>query len=135
VSDKLEHQALAGTDAASPKPLGSTHTPGPWKFSQDRDRPGAHFITNANGVLVARVNGANIADDPNDYDAYIPGRSDETDANARLIAAAPDLLAALEEIAKGQGAFSRDPIVHAINTIADMKALAVAAIAKAKAQS
>ena len=52
---------------------------------------------------------------------------------------APDLLVALEEIAKralslsfGSGPFSRDPLTHCSNTVAAMKALALAAIAKAK---
>lgn len=43
------------------------------------------------------------------------------------------LVKALEEIAKGQGAFSRDPLTHASNTIDDMKGLAREALAKAKA--
>lgn len=48
--------------------------------------------------------------------------------------AAPDLLAALEEIAEGAGPFSQDPLEHAANTIEAMKELARAAIAKAKAK-
>jgi hypothetical protein len=47
-------------------------------------------------------------------------------------AAAPDLLAALEEIAKGESAYSRDPLTHATNVIESMKAIAEAAIARAK---
>lgn len=72
-----------------------THTSGPWKASPNRDDIGAHFITNPMGVLVAKSQGANLSDDP--Y-SHTPGRSDETDANARLIAAAPDLLDYLERI-------------------------------------
>lgn len=56
-------------------------------------------------------------------------------ANARLWAAASNMLAALEEIAKGEGRFSRDPLTHATNTVEDMQALAVAAIAKATEES
>jgi len=52
--------------------------------------------------------------------------------DARLIAAAPDLLEALKEIAKGEGAFSRDQLTHATNTIEAMKEIARAAIAKAE---
>lgn len=40
------------------------------------------------------------------------------------------LLAALEEIAKGEGRFNVDPLAHAENTIEDMKAIAREAIAK-----
>ena len=43
-----------------------------------------------------------------------------------------DLLAALEEIAKGEGAFSMDPLSFASNTIENMKEIANAAIAKAR---
>ena len=39
-----------------------------------------------------------------------------------------DLLTLLREIAKGEGEFSRDPLVHAENCIESMKALARAAI-------
>ena len=45
---------------------------------------------------------------------------------------AAEMLAALREIAKGQGAFSQDPLIHAGNTIVNMKEIARAAIAKAK---
>ena len=36
--------------------------------------------------------------------------------------------AALEEIAKGEGAYNHDPLIHAGNTLDNMKALARAAI-------
>ncbi len=42
------------------------------------------------------------------------------------------LLEALERIAKGEGAFSMDPLKHAENCIEDMKLIANLAIAKAK---
>lgn len=38
------------------------------------------------------------------------------------------LLIALEEIAKGEGAFNRDPLTHAENAIENMKAIALRAI-------
>lgn len=56
-------------------------------------------------------------------------------ATARAIVSKLDLLAALREIAKGQGPYSRDPFQHACNTIEDMKELASAAIAKAEGRS
>jgi len=43
-----------------------------------------------------------------------------------------EVLTILEEAAKGEGAFNRDPIVHAENTIDNMKALIGEAIAKLK---
>jgi hypothetical protein len=51
--------------------------------------------------------------------------------DAGLIKSAPDMFAALVEIAKGEGPFSREPLEHAANTIEAMKTLAVAAINKA----
>ena len=39
-----------------------------------------------------------------------------------------EYITALQEIAKGAGPFSRDPMEHAINTIANMKAVAVDAL-------
>ena len=39
------------------------------------------------------------------------------------------LIAALAEIAKGEGAYSRDPLIHAGNTIDNMKGIAKAALA------
>lgn len=53
---------------------------------------------------------------------------DAGDADARLIAAAPAMLEALREIAKGEGAFSRDPLEHAGNCIDSMKEIARAAL-------
>ena len=56
------------------------HTPGPWKFSFESIDPAWAIVTSKNGFVVANVN-ANV------------------NSNAGLIAAAPDLLEALEKIA------------------------------------
>ena len=60
---------------------------------------------------------------------------DVAKANARLIVTAcnchADLLEALKEIAKGEGAYSQDPLTHAGNTITGMKNIATEAIRKA----
>jgi len=52
-------------------------------------------------------------------------------ANAKLIAAAPDLLKALKEISLGNGAYDPDQLKHASNCIDNMKLLALEAIKKA----
>lgn len=41
---------------------------------------------------------------------------------------------ALEEIAKREGAFSRDPLTHCQNTVDSMEAIATAALAQARPQ-
>ena len=64
--------------------------------------------------------------------ALVYERSYPSDTHARLIAAAPEMLAALKQIAEGEGVFSRDPLVHAGNVIAKAKALAQAAIRHAE---
>lgn len=60
----------------------SAHTPGPWSADHDNVR------TPADGGMVAKVAG------DTDAQAY---------ANARLIAAAPDLLAALRDLVSAEG--------------------------------
>lgn len=55
--------------------------------------------------------------------------------NADMIASVPEMREALQEIAKGKGRFSRDPLTHASNTIEDMKALAVGALAGVQPQA
>jgi hypothetical protein len=52
--------------------------------------------------------------------------------HARLERENAELRTALEEIAEGSGAFSRDPLTHAANCIDNMKALARAALANTK---
>jgi len=60
------------------------HTPGPWKF----DRKGRRIV-DADGEYVAPATLSRYHDDRTDPEAI---------ANARLIAAAPDLLAALRDL-------------------------------------
>jgi len=60
----------------------TTHTPGPWKVDADE----RSVIAAPNGEWVAQV--------------ITQRHLDEKRANAKLIAAAPNLLAALEDIAK-----------------------------------
>jgi hypothetical protein len=79
----------------------TTHTPGPWKVSQ----PSGNYIDTAAGHSVAALT----------FSA--------TPADAHLLAAAPELLAALDEIFNGVG--MTGPTMDA----------ARAAIAKAKGQS
>lgn len=95
--------------------MDSKYTPGPWKIEHGkvygfhgqyitRDvSDGSHYVARMDGSTMAAFN---------------------QDANARLIAAAPDLLAALEKIADGYGP------QHGSQYCREM---ALAAIAKARA--
>lgn len=56
-------------------------TPGPWKFSFEGVDPEWAIVTNAHGLIVANVNA-----------------DSRQEANARLIAAAPELLEALRGV-------------------------------------
>jgi len=66
------------------------------------------------------------------WDIVADGIPDE--ATARFIVTACNchagLLEALKEIAKGEGAFNRDPLTHAMNTINNLKLIANEAIQK-----
>ena len=75
----------------------SEHTPGPWEFSylNDTERPGIE--ADRFSVVIFGVR----AED----DCGIHGRTEKEEmANARLIAAAPDLLEVLEDIKADTGA-------------------------------
>ena len=66
------------------------HTPGPWKV----DEVGRHF----DEEYLRLHNRFKLVGKEMDNIAYIPEIHPEAEANARLIAAVPDLLAALEKI-------------------------------------
>lgn len=91
-----------------------THTPGPWKFKDE-------IFANRRYVRIYGSDLVNVTD-LNTYPS-IP-----VEANARLIAAAPDLLAALEEMAAVFG-WQSPNANPAVDTAI---AAARAAIAKAK---
>ena len=87
------------------------HTPGPWDVEPKGSR---HFVDGADGLTVAYLDRAGVRERA------------EIEANARLIAAAPDLLAALYSIATDPSAIYSGVNAH----IGD---IARAAIAKATA--
>lgn len=97
----------------------TTHTPGPWESI------GARICTEGNDRerrVIARM-------EPFDLNKMA-----ERDANARLIAAAPDLLDALRECVTDEGAYSmtRDDLATLKMRIAAINATAKIAIAKAE---
>lgn len=66
-----------------------THTPGPWDF---KNHGADHFFATNHQYGVASLN------KPTRWVAQVEGLGVEAAANARLIAAAPDLLAALKDL-------------------------------------
>jgi hypothetical protein len=73
------------------------HTPGPWR-AQPLEGPGHWQIINESCLQLAMARHW-----PNGQGLNIPECREETDANARLMASAPELLAALERFAKWYG--------------------------------
>ena len=73
--------------------MSAKHTPGPWTHGWENDSREWAIVTNAAGQIIANVNTESGPD-------MAPLVSDKmpTDANARLIAAAPELLEALEVV-------------------------------------
>lgn len=113
--------------------LATQHTPGPWTREtgqrfREMVQPESAGVRGPNGNYVA------TALDFNRYD-----RDDEVEANARLIAAAPDLLKALEALVTEFGARLSDgkPVGHTVGSMDRALMLVIeseAAIAKAKGE-
>ena len=102
------------------------HTPGPWRISGESAttvQADYRAINSEGGVLIARALGY-----PNS--GYFPS-DDEAAANARLIAAAPELLEALEALRDNVGTcICYDESAREFNAWE----MAKAAIAKAKGE-
>lgn len=89
--------------------MSTQHTPGPWSIEHETDVTGSESSPEIG--CVGKVDIAHV------YLRTVPGKSE---ANARLIAAAPDLLAALKRIAD----------LENIHFLDDAQAVSRAAIAK-----
>ncbi len=78
---------------APPAALSAGHAPGPWVYSLDQfDDWGT--IRSADGLMVARLSVGRYSTDA--LNGHRRAKTDPTAADARLIAAAPELLAALK---------------------------------------
>lgn len=104
----------------------STHTPGPW----NEGRPDMQTIVDGYGSKWIYAG--------NKYVAVASGRDvedwDEVMANARLIAAAPDLLAACKLVLQ-RWTFSEDQIhTHTWHDMQDCREVLLAAVAKAEGE-
>lgn len=85
-----------------------------------------------NGIVMSDGQNEDVAEFYYDEKHGVSTGREEAISRATLCAAAPEMLEALEEIAKGEGPFSRDVFTHACNTIESMKEIARKAIAAAR---
>ena len=69
--------------------MSAKHTPGPWRFYTEPQPNGCPIVGNGRGLMLAMLA----------HSVNYPAQRDEANANARLIAAAPELLEALIELA------------------------------------
>lgn len=108
--------------ASAPK-----HTPGPWEYVPSNENHGP-YVTNGWGSgdicdCYVMSNPSALAICNGGTSKPIHMQHDEADANARLIAAAPDLLEALKEIVGNGNATGRSPqIMVNIARVAILKA-------------
>src|SRR3990167_4305924 len=104
----------------------SKHTPGPWSLS-DGWQPDPHAIVDTQNVYGAAPAGvvAHVvrASQDGEYSA-------EREANARLIAKAPEMQEVLVRVSRGEGAFTLDPLRHASNVIEEHKEIARALLSE-----
>jgi hypothetical protein len=127
VKDAAERARMHAEASAKFEAMVAAHTPGPWELFKGFVVPSLAANTDC------RIVGVRVGGDT----AWIPstGGTDVQEANARLIAAAPDLLAALEGLVRaisGQGRVNLDP--HDLGPT-DVLVAARAAIAKARGES
>jgi hypothetical protein len=104
--------------------MSTQHTPGPWGYGEDSDNEWYFEAMSNQGVQLGWV---------------CPNEESTQEANARLIAAAPDLLDALQEIVKCEkrrAADLRNREAHALVLFSEKRiAAAEAAIAKATGEN
>lgn len=109
------------TNSKPKKPAARPHTPGPWRVEGDALRGWEHRVTAA--TFDNRDMRLTVADIPNAYN--LAKLDPEVEANARLIAAAPDLLEACRVLTNTDAG-------DAMTRLARGLELARAAIAKAE---
>ena len=68
--------------------MSAKHTPGPWRFYTEPQPNGCPIVGNGRGLMLAMLA----------HSVNYPDQRDEANANARLIAAAPELLEALQDM-------------------------------------
>lgn len=112
------------------------HTPGPWELDSAKDGDSRYQIIN--GQLPKGINGDfgyPVADTMNRHHCIAP---EEDEANGQLLAAAPEMLEALEAIAKDCGIMatqcSKRNDTMCLNEFAEYQRIATEAIRKARGE-
>lgn len=103
------------------------HTPGPWRFYTEPQPNGCPIVGNDKGLMVAMLA----------HSINYPEQFGEAMANAQLIAAAPELLEALQELNNyvTQEQMATDgAVVYSTTQVNRIAFIARAAIAKAKGE-
>ena len=95
-----------------------THTPGPWAFRKGKEESQPSYCVHSKktGDVILMF----------DHDQYGYGNEQEVESNAHLIAAAPDLLEALESIvalSEGSGRLDWPEYIEAQKAIKKAKGL------------
>ena len=120
MSNTTERPALVG----QVEPTVRRHTPGPWRYGEDN---GDRYCNDMKYGVIAECNDLWVAacyrSGTATEDERSPEAEAEAQANARLIAAAPDLLEALRAITNDRGTWNCMPM--------NLRDLAGAALAKA----
>ena len=117
--DRAAALAASKASQANAKRENAKHTPGPWEAAI---QPGCHAViaSLSGGPKAVAIIGNNTPDDGNEPMRF---------ANARLIAAAPDLLAALQEMY--EAASDSDSCHYGTLSTTFLRKIARAAIVKA----
>lgn len=106
------------------------HTPGPWTFLEDGDAEALH---NCRPLTICSPGKDDLAEVFSDEDSTVAIPREQAIANARLIAASPDLLAALQEAVIAMSAATEHLPVNELPRIACNTAIANARAALSRA--
>ena len=102
-----------------------THTPGPWHVTEGIDR-----FYNGEWIRAGNMRTGDLVAVCNDFNQH--NRDAEREANARLIAAAPDLLQALTDLLEATNYHAKVELTH---KLAGARERAQSAIAKATGEA
>jgi hypothetical protein len=94
-------EALAAEQTLAPATASAAHTPGPWEYIASNENHGPYVVAPWGSDIADCYTMSNLSDRAvcnGGTSKPIPFQHEAADANARLIAAAPDMLAALKDM-------------------------------------